>query len=218
MKKLLMILMSAAALSLSGCYPGGPEDLEDFDIVLTNYSPEFDFKSDTVLTFSLPDKVVKIGSDGILDPDGNNDPEYVKDIYAQQILSNIRAGMESYGWTWEEDSSKADIIILPSVMQTEYLYYYYDYWYWDWYYPGYPGYGWGYPGYYPPTYVSSYTTGTLLMQMTWPEGAALNVEEKIPVVWTGVINGLVEGSTNDITSRIQGTIEQAFNQSPYLQK
>lgn len=218
MKKLFAILISAAAFTLSGCYPGGPEDLEDFDVVLTKYSPEFNFKADSIKTFTLPSKVVKIGSDGILDPDGNNEPDYVKDAVAQVILSTIKTEMTNYGWTWTDDSATADLIILPSVMQTEYLYYYYDYWYWGWYYPGYPGYGWGYPGYYPPTYVSSYTTGTLLMQMTWPEGAALNVDDKIPVVWTGVVNGLVEGSQVDINQRISNSIQQAFEQSSYLQK
>jgi hypothetical protein len=54
------------------------------------------------------------------------------------------------------------------------------------------------------------------MQMTDPENPSGS--DKIPVVWTGVINGLFEGSEGTITSRIGTTINQAFDQSPYLAK
>jgi len=218
MKKLLILSLTAIALSFVGCYPGGPEDLEDFDIVLTNYNPSFNFQSDTVKTFTLPSKVVKIGSSDKLDPDGNNEPDYIKDANAQIILNAIKDNMIAAGWQYESDSSKADLIILPSAMETEYLYYYYDYWYWGWYYPTYPYYGWGYGGYYPPSYASSYTSGTLFIQMTWPEGGALNVDERIPVVWTGIINGLLEGSQVDLQLRVDKSIDKAFAQSPYLTK
>jgi hypothetical protein len=217
MKK-MMIIFSVAALSLTGCYPGGPEDLEDFDIVLTNYAPEFDFQSDTVTTFTLPTKVVKIGDDGILDPDGNGQPDYISDENSKLILDEIKANMIAKGWTYVADSSQADLVILASAMETTTLYYYYDYWYYGWYYPYYPGGGWYYPGYYPPTYVSGYTTGTLLIQSTWPEGAGLNVEDKVPVVWSCVINGLLEGSQADLAKRVTQSIDQSFAQSPYLQK
>lgn len=218
MKKLLFLFMASAALSLSGCYPGGPEDLEDFDIVLTNYNSDFDFQNDTIKTFTLPSKVVKIGEANISDPDGNNQPDYIKDANAQVILNALKDNMIAAGWQYTSDSAAADLILLPSVMETEYLYYYYDYWYWGWYYPYYPYGGWGYGGYYPPTYVSSYTTGTLFIQMTWPEGGALNVEEKIPVVWTCIINGLMEGSQADLQYRVDKSIDQAFAQSSYLKK
>ena len=93
------------------------------------------------------------------------------------------------------------------------LYYYYDWAYWGWYYPGwYPGWGWYYPGYYPP-YVSSFRTGSVFIQMI---DAKANATDVIPVVWSCILNGLAEGSTNDLNLRIQTGINQGFAQSPYL--
>jgi hypothetical protein len=51
--------------------------------------------------------------------------------------------------------------------------------------------------------------------MTHPKGIGAN--ENIPVVWTSVVNGLLEGSTNSLNTRLKQTIDQAFKQSPYLQ-
>ena len=37
-----------------------------------------------------------------------------------------------------------------------------------------------------------------------------------PVLWVAGINGLLEGSTSSIVTRITNSIDQAFDQSPYL--
>ncbi len=108
-----------------------------------------------------------------------------------------------------------------------------------WWYPYYPGWGWGwgwyksserdtdywyggYPGYYPPgwgwggvPYYSSYTTGTLLMEMSNPEDyRVVDGDTVVPMYWAGAVSGVLSGGDN--TSRISGGIDQAFLQSPYL--
>lgn len=208
MKKLIIF---ALPLLLAGCYPNGPDYVEQLDLVVTNYDPDFSFTSTS--TYSLPDKVVIVSGEDIDDPDGNGEPEYVDDATAALILSGIRDGMNGYGYTEVDETSDPDLIILPAAMQTTYLYYYYDWWYWSWYYPGYPGYGWGwyYPGYYPP-YYSSYTTGTLLVSMTDPNNQ--KPDDNIPVVWTGVGNGLMNYGNS--AQRITDGVNQMFAQSPYL--
>jgi hypothetical protein len=109
------------------------------------------------------------------------------------------------------------LVIVPSgiISKNVSVYYWYPYpgYGWGW---GYPGYGWGYPGYYPPVpYYSSYTTGTLRMEMFNPNDIRVVKGDTInPVYWTAGINGILSSNT---TTRITSTIDQAFKQSPYLQ-
>lgn len=207
-KSAYSLLLLAAPVLFSGCYPETPDYINEYDLVYTDYSPDFDFKAQN--TYALPDSVVIIDGDlaeGEL-------PSKVDPFYGDQILSEIRANMNNYGWTEVEDADSADVVILPSAIKTLNVdaYYYYG-GYWGWYYPYY-GYGWYYPGYYP-TYTS-YTTGSLIIQMTVPRD--LSPTENVPVPWIGVINGLLEGSDASIVDRLLTNIDQAFKQSTYLQQ
>ncbi len=199
-----------ATVSIS-CFPSGPEYFDELDIVYTNYDDSYDFQSKN--TFTVPTRVIKIDQEYVPgDPDF--EPDFVSPEYAEAILFSIRSNMANLGYTEVETEENPDLIILPAVFQTDELYFYYDWWYWNWFYPGWgPGWGWYYPGYYPPQ-VSRIRTGTVIMQMTDPKNQSAS--DKIPVVWTGVINGLLEGNEATTTSRIRTTINQAFDQSPYL--
>jgi hypothetical protein len=116
-----------------------------------------------------------------------------------------------------DETANPDVILLPATMTTENVYYYYDPYYWGWYYPGYSsGWGWYYPGYYPSTSYTSYTSGSFFLQMTYPDG--INISEQIPVLWTCVINGVAEGTNQEIVDRINNSVVTAFDQSPYLTK
>jgi hypothetical protein len=42
--------------------------------------------------------------------------------------------------------------------------------------------------------------------------------DEVPVEWTATVNGLLQGSEQNRLGRIDRTIDQAFNQSPYLNK
>jgi hypothetical protein len=211
MKKTKIILGLSLLLLLAGCYPSKDVYYNDLDLVGTNYDTKFNFSD--VHTYALPDSIILI-SDGAYD---SLNPVFVKQTTANQIINQIRSNMNSYGWT-EVNKNVADVIILPAAFQTTNVSYYYSWGYWGWYYPGYyPGYGWGYPGYgygYPTS--TTYQTGTLVMSMTYPNGTEVS---NVPVVWTGVINGLLSGSsTSSVQSLITTDINQAFTQSPYLRK
>lgn len=207
MQKQIFPLLALLAL-FWGCYPGGGDYVDEFDIVLTNYDDNAAFS--TMTTYSMPDSIVEIDDDS--DP---NNPEYIKGSSAAPILAAIRTNMKNYGWTEVNKLAKPDVILLPSAMQTTTISYYYGGGYWGWYYPYYPGGGWYYPGYYPPTY-SSYTSGTLLVQMTNPNDPT--EDDKIPVIWTGVINGLLTGSSASYNTRVTKNVNQMFTQSLYLKK
>jgi hypothetical protein len=187
-------LVLALGFLVNSCYPGGIEYYEDTDIVFTSYEPDYDFTQQN--TYSMPDSVVKITGDP------EDEPEFVDEPYNTQIINRIEANMETLGWTRVGDPEDADLTLFPASWTNTTIYYWYDYW--CWYYPYYCGWGWYYPG-----YVSSYTTGTLVMTLVEDEDAIEPYR-----VWTAALNGLLSGSYN--MNRVQKGIDQAFEQSPYL--
>ena len=200
-----------ALLVLSNCKPEGPEYVEELDVVYTNYDPNFNFSEQH--TFAIPDSIVLISNQNFSSTGGNT-PEVVDPVYGDQILDLIRENMVALGWTEVEKTENPDVVLLVSASRTTNLFYNYDWRYWDWWYPGaFTGYGMYYPGY-SPGYISGYRSGSLMIQMA--NVANTGVNNNVPVVWLSVINGILEGSTENIGNRLQGTINQAFDQSPYL--
>jgi hypothetical protein len=196
--RVCMILPSALFLILLGCYPEQPEFVEEYDVVYTNYQSDFNFSN--TYTYSLPDGVLLLD-----DRAPEDDPEFVDPLFGDAILSTIRQNLNDKGWQEVEDN--ADVVILPSAFDTDFVYFY-DPGYWCWYYPCW---GWWYPGY-SPGYVSGYTTGTVLIQMTYPSGVQDN---DVPVIWLGAMNGLLQGSDANLVNRINTNINQAFSQPPF---
>lgn len=202
---ILRICIISILIITTGCYPDQPERVEEYDVAYTNYSTEFDFGP--ARTYSLPDRVVLIDDENF---DDGEEPEYLDDLFSSTILDGIRGNMNSIGWTEVSEDASPEIVILPSAFDQTFLYYY-DIGYWDWYYPGFfPGWGWYYP--YSPGYVSGYTTGTVLVQMTIPSEAE---GQEVPVIWVGALNGLLEGSDRNISERISTNLDQAFSQPPF---
>jgi hypothetical protein len=199
-KKIFSFAGILSALLLWGCYPHGPEYTQDLDVVVTHHNPDYDFVAKA--TYALPNKIVKItGNLKEGDP-----PEFIPDVYAAQILARIESNMTALGWTKVGVDASPDLMLLPAAWETTYVYYWYDYWSWWYggYYPSYP--------YYPPVYVSSYTTGSLLMTIQDPTQLGGNGN---PVnQWTAILNGVLNGSYN--ATRMNGLIDQAFTQSQYL--
>jgi len=211
---LSVCLLAVTALSVR-CYPGGPTDLSELDVVVTSYDVAFDFSKPK--TYALPDSVAHLG-----DPNEAGYVELSRD-YDDLILQRVEAELNAIGWTRELDpeTNGADVFVLPSAVgSTTWVLssYYPSYPGWGWYpgwgyYPGYgPGYGWGYPPYYTAT---SYSTGTLFIDMVDPS-AADPVEMTIPVRWTGTLSALLGSSAAPTDQRITDGIQQAFVQSPYL--
>jgi len=201
MKRGKQILLFIAGLGLLwGCYPGGPDYAEEMDVSITKHNPDYDFTAKA--TYAMPDSIVKI-TGNIAEGDK---PEFIPDEAAEQILGMIEDNMTSLGWQRVDVSANPDMLLSVASWETTTVYYYYDYWYWWWggYYPYWP--------YYPPVYVSSYTTGTLLMNLIDPEMVGTNGN---PVnQWAGAVNGIMTG-TFDV-ERISTAIDNAFAQSPYL--
>jgi hypothetical protein len=203
-QRIQVLLLAAAPVLLSGCYPETPDYIEEYDLIYTDRSASFDFQAAD--TYAIPDSVVLLTGnlqDGEL-------PEKVDAQYGDLIIEQIRDNMNARGWTEVAATADPDVMILPAVNKTTNVNVYYSYGgYWGWYYPYY---GYGYGGYYTP----SYETGSLFMQMVDPN--EVSGTGNVPIVWIGVINGLVEGSQASINARVLTDIDQAFTQSEYLQQ
>lgn len=200
------------ACCFQACSPEGATETEELDVVYTNHNPGFDFTAKS--TYALPDEVISISDGGV--PGDSDGPEFLPPQLANPILATLRSNMNALGYREVAESAGPDLILLPSMLQTTEVYYYYDWWYWNWYYPGYaPGWGWYYPGYYPPT-VTAVRSGSIFVQMTSPKD--ISPSNEIAVNWIAIVNGLLEGETGGAANRIDRTLNQAFDQSPYLQK
>jgi hypothetical protein len=155
------------------------------------------------------------------------DREHLEDIedltrdYDEFILGEVANNLSALGYQRIDVLDMAnppDVFVFTQALAVKNTTISYIPWY-PWYggyYPGWggywPGYGWG-----GTPVASSYTTGTVLIDM----GDALNIDEEqklINIVWTGAIDGLLRSSSASNQQFVAQSIEQAFNQSPYLKK
>jgi len=189
------------AMAMWSCYPGGPENIADTDLVFTYYDQSADFGS--VRTFFMPDQVfVREGS------------EATDDSFDALILSDVVRNMTALGYVQEMDpqNNGVDSVVIVSKVKTEYS--------WVGWVPGYPWYpGWGYPGWgwYGPWYPvgGSYSTGSVFIEFASADD--VNVPDKqVNASWSGVINGILGSNASATATRITTNIDQAFKQSPYL--
>lgn len=195
---------ASLVLLLAGCYPQGPEYVEDTDVVYTTYDERFTFN--TKETYAMPDMIVM---DVEID-DGDTTYEYMPDKFAKPIFDKIIENMTALGYDQVDIDESPDLLLTPAAISS--TTYFYSYWY-DWWYGCYYGCGWGW--YYPPYYtVSSYTTGSLIITLTDPNAAADSPINRSQTVWISAANGLVSYAY-DIT-RVTRSIDQSFRQSPYL--
>jgi len=216
--KQLFWVLPVLALLFS-CSPEFDATTEDMDLSITRVNDEQDFTA--YQTFFMYDTVIHITDDENADVEGKFD---------DQIISEVRQHFLDLGWTEITDTTDhentADVSIMLSAVAVDiYFYYYYwwDWWYWypwDWWYPGYPGYP-IFPGY--PTNPSyGYSVGTVMIDMAdmaeLVQPVKKNESPKIPILWTGAVNGLLVGSDEYISKRITTQIDQVFKQSPYLSR
>ncbi len=207
-------LLLGGFLFFQGCVPDDSLTAEQTDVVFTSYNDSVDFS--TLSTYFMKDTVYVLGDDENKKPVEN--PEV--------ILNTIADNMASAGYTriTEESQGKPDVVVLVGAFTTTTVSV--DWWYpwypgWDW--GGYPGWGWGSwggyypPGYYPPAYptYSSYTTGTVVWDMTNPDDYDIIQGDTVArVYWTAGIQGVLNGG--NIQSRVVKGINQAFAQSPEI--
>jgi len=196
---------------LTGCYPNKTDYVEEFDMAGTVYDEAADFSSYT--TFHVVDTVMHLTEDGEDDPNLSREHD-------EFILETLRQNMSDRGYTElvsPDSLNMPDLAVMVQVMSQDF-YTYYSYWYSYWGY--YPGWGWWYPGWgrpWYPGYVSSYSTGSLIVEIMDTDRTAYT-DDRPGMVWAGIVNGLLTSNTANTRVRLDKQLNQLFVQSPYIQK
>jgi hypothetical protein len=203
---------AVAGLWLCGCSPeAGFNTMADYDVVATHYRPEKDFGA--LSTFALPDTIVHCA-----DPASPLEREISRE-FDGLILSLVRDNLEALGYVEETDPghSHPDVYVIVTAVTTDWRENSgpdrWDCWEWYPYWPVSWGPKWSlfYP--YPADYF--YRAGTVFIDMVDEEDIEVE-EERILLVWTAAVNGLLERISGDAAERLTADVNQVFKQSPYL--
>jgi hypothetical protein len=221
-----LLLLIAVVAGFSSCYPVGDLKVEDLDVAATIYDKTYYDgpagsvnKFENLKTFTVVDSIVHVLESGAADN--------ITRRYDDFVIEQVRLNMLKMGFVEETNPevTHADVVItISAISSTHVVYTWYPYWGWYW---GYPykstatekstgTYSYYYP--WPPYSTAySYQSGSVLMEMVDVARVDPNVE-KIPVIWAGIINGVMESSASGVETRLSDGIDQCFIQSPYLLK
>lgn len=186
------------------------EKLIDQMVVSTNYDTEADFAAYS--TYAIPIDTIGFISN-------NSDDTIItspESTFPRHVLTAIRQNLDARGFTRVNRNEDPDLGVNVMVVNDfnvfqEVVYPgYYGY-------PGnyYPGY-WGYGSYYSYPYVNTYAynTGVLIIELVDLKNRT--PDNKVKVVWDAYLGDVY--STIDRLQQSSDGINQAFVQSPYLEK
>ncbi len=205
------LFLSILFLGIYGCYPKGPEYIQELDLVLTQYAPDYDFGAQN--TYFMPDSISWQTNDRNFVPDESFEREVLKQIESQMNARGYTR-LDSIADTTDlQNPNNPDMVMIVTGIYSEntgggWVPVGGCWWY--------PCWGWGgwYGGWVPYTY--SFTTGTVVMDLgDFREGD--EITRTFPLSWEGLMNGLAGSSSSSNQDRIESGINQAFLQSPYLQ-
>ncbi|MDA8596264.1 DUF4136 domain-containing protein [Flavobacteriaceae bacterium] len=205
--KLIAVLL-VGAFVVASCYKNPDLDKLQYDfVVATDYDEEADFSS--YMTYYISDTIATITDnprDSILVGEG-----------ATQIVNRIKSHMDSRGYQFVGIDQNPDLAMITSVIQTKNLGSVCSGWWWG--YPGYyPPWWWGYPSYgyyYPFCSYYTYDIGTLNVELFDLKNVDSN--QNIRVLWNDINFGVLSSYDQTNISRSLDAIDQAFEQSPYLE-
>ncbi len=211
MRKSVYAIVGLCVIFAWGCQTE-PDSAKLIDqmVVSTNYDPDANFGN--YLTYAIPTDTIGFisnnSSDTLITSPKSNFPRHV--------LTAIRQNMNARGFV--EVSKQEDPDVGLNVMVVNDFNVFQEIVYPGYYgYPGhyYPGY-WGYGSYYYYPYINTYAynTGVLIIEMVDLKNRT--PDNKVKVVWDAYIGDVY--STIDRLAQSAEAIDQAFLQSPYLDK
>ena len=155
-------------------------------------------------TYSMPDTIKLITT--------NPNDTVWDDADAQQLIDEVKANMDARGYTLVDRNANPDLGVGFTAVKDLNVGVVYPGWWW-----GYGGCYWYYC-YYPPYYgwgaVYSIPTGTLIIDIIDLKNAVAN--GKLDVIWTSVMTGGLGNTSDDIQLGVEA-VNQAFDQSPYIE-
>jgi hypothetical protein len=199
---LLPVLLGMLVV-LGACYPGGPEDLDDLDLVLTFRDQSVDFSG--LARYAMLDTVFELDVD-------DSSAEPLDPRFDPTILESLQRNMESRGFVRETDpaNNPPDVWLEVGAIKSDVWVYYYR---WGYYPPG-----WG-CCYYPPSLgTAKFDQGSIVWQLLDLRNYDPNDPDAVaPVMWYGGINGALSSSNSTNHEKIAAGIDQGFAQSTYVQ-
>ncbi len=205
--KARMALLALVSLTACDDY-WAPDSVVYGKVVVTQHADPVDWNA--YRTYSIDPSVVVV--------DGTGAVMTTCTVDGTQLAPTIKANMDRRGYTQVAWGATADLEIKMNARLGTQDVYYEDWCDWYYYYYCYPG--WSYAG--------SYSFGTLVVDMgdVLHAGPPQTPPTGLPLVWTNANYGVLAsyytgcaGSGNNVNwSRIQGAIDQAFAQSPYIQR
>ena len=214
MKGKTLIYLFVGWLTAAGTACQHEPSLSDYNndfTVYTNRDAETDFAAFS--SYFIPDSILLIGN--------TEKATYWKSNDALEIIATVANSLNNAGYERSAEKEGASFGMQLSYVEQVNYYVGYNNPYWWWYYPYYwtPGYWGGWGGWNYPYYVQyGYTAGSLLIEMVDLEAPETTADSKLPVVWSAYIGGLLTSSQNLNMERTIFGVEQAFSQSPYLNR
>lgn len=234
-------LLFIVAITLQACYPGDSIPIADLDTTSTFYIEE-DFNPTAPASAAILWDVARIISN---DPD--NDLDYNGEVDSEILNTTLDNLVKIYGVGNVYIVSETDVpsptpsnsqvtIVTPNdqapnvegvyassiklTRETVGVVYPGYPWYPGWgggWYPGYPG-GCYYCGYPPTVSYQSFDVGTIIVDMfDLRQLTPGNIPDEFDPAWVGVFRGLVSSNPASNSDRLVASINQAFDQSPYLE-
>ena len=193
------MLMLGSLFLLQACFPYGPTDIEEFDIVATFFDENANFAA--YKTYAMPDTIARIN------PDGSVSTDVAIYDYDALILSQVAANMSAVGYTRVDNPEDADMTMTLAISKSGYnIGSSYDY-------GSYYGSGYGTSGSYAGGSGYDLQTGTVIMNLsTHAQDGGLTTKG----IWLGLLNGITEQSYTNTSRRLIELINRCFAQSPYL--
>jgi len=197
-----------ALILLNSCYSS--PDLSGLSaelVVATDVDVDVDFTDYN--TYYLSDTIYVVSN-------SIRDDTLIVPPKSDNIIAEIVANMTDRGYTRSTTHSEigdklVDIAMAPSIIRVTNT----GQNCWGWW-GGYPGYWppWGWGGYYPYCSYYKYDTGTMMIEMVDVKYS----NSKFQSMWTSACFGIMDSNEVLNENRALRSIEQAFIQSPYIQK
>lgn len=198
MKTKLLLMLGLTGIALVSCskYPPSSSRLTEDMAIYTKYDVTTDFTK--FKTYYLSDSIVKVST---------KDSGWYYNSTVQSFTARIAQNMNNLGYTRSWNKKTVDLYLGVSYVVNINVTTYYPGWYWGYYPYNYWG---GYGPYYPyyPAYVTSYSTGTVLIDMMDVKNP---VGKQYPIRWNCYIRALLTG--DHTSAQINGSVDQAFTQT-----
>lgn len=205
MKIIKLALFAFVSVAVASCNwgPGALDETQDQVLTIAYKSETADFSK--FQSYAITDSVSVVY---------NGKKFRLQNDTTDMIIAQVVQNMNKNGYNQVDASANPNLVVDVSYIQstntTIYPGYWNDWdWWWNYYY--YPWNSW-YP-YYPyhmPTVVSSYTTGSVIIEIA--DMTNIAAESNVPIVWHGLIRSILNGTHSK--QQLLSSIDEVFTILP----